>query len=551
MLQSLKVKNYAIIDEISIDWDPSLNIITGETGAGKSILLGALSLILGKRADTSVLFREEGKCVVEAVFDVRGYGLKSFFLENELDYEDETIIRREISLQGRSRAFINDIPVQLPLLKELTEKLVSLHGQADSRELHDPQFQLDIIDHLAGITNQVGEYKRNYKNWNLDKKRLTFLRSEAEAAKREEDLLRFEYNELEKLSPETGEQEILEDELKTLQNAESILSSIQRVLNILDSEGSSVSSLLRQAINDLSDSGQFNQSIMELSDRLNSSKIEIDDIFNSLDQLSGTIEIDNERLEEVQGRIDELNRLQVKHRLNSADDLIQLMATIGSKLEQFESETEEAGQLAISIADQEKELKAEALVISSARNEASKALKNQVNQLLPEVGMSEGDFEPKLEKKASLDSNGMDELTFLFTANKGAPLQVLSKVASGGEISRLMLILKSIVAGKMALPTLIFDEIDTGISGETAMRVGKLMEQLGDKHQIICITHLPQMAGRGSSHFRIFKTEDSNKTTTKMHHLNAEERVEAIARMIGGDQLSENALSNARELLNS
>ena len=309
--------------------------------------------------------------------------------------------------------------------------------------------------------------------------------------------------------------------------------------------------LKRQAINDLSDSGQFNQSIMELSDRLNSSKIEIDDIFNSLDQLSGTIEIDNERLEEVQGRIDELNRLQVKHRLNSADDLIQLMATIGSKLEQFESETEEAGQLAISIADQEKELKAEALVISSARNEASKALKNQVNQLLPEVGMSEGDFEPKLEKKASLDSNGMDELTFLFTANKGAPLQVLSKVASGGEISRLMLILKSIVAGKMALPTLIFDEIDTGISGETAMRVGKLMEQLGDKHQIICITHLPQMAGRGSSHFRIFKTEDSNKTTTKMHHLNAEERVEAIARMIGGDQLSENALSNARELLNS
>lgn len=550
MLRSLLVRNYAIIDEIFIEWDDQLNIITGETGAGKSILLGALSLILGKRADTSVLFSLEEKCIVEAIFDISDYDLADFFEEADLEQFDEVIIRREIQQSGRSRAFINDSPVQLPVLKALTEQLVSLHGQKDSAEMNEQHFQMQVLDSMAQNTSALHQYQQAFTQWKADAARLASLRAEVEETTREQDLLQFEYEELEKVDPQKGEQEQIEQELGLLNQAEAIQEAVDESSRALEGDQFSVNSLLGRCISQLSGLSASVPAIQKVLERLESARIELDDIRATMEELLSEVEMDEEKVESLTDRLNELNRLQQKHRLSSADELPDLLSQIGARLEASQTRTEELEKLEASLNNQEEALFKMARTLSAKRNEAIPGLESAIMQLLPEVGMPEGKIQIDLSTGEELGSSGLDKISYGFTANKGAPLQPMHRIASGGEISRLMLVIKSIIAGHMSLPTLIFDEVDAGISGETAMRVGRLMEGLGRKHQIICITHLPQMAGRGKAHFRIFKEEDAGRTITKMKRLDGDQRIEAIARMIGGETLSESSLSNARELLN-
>ncbi len=550
MLRSLHIWNYALISELHIDFPDQLSIITGETGAGKSILLGALGLILGKRSDREVLFDPDKKCIVEGRFDIRRHGLQSFFEAADLDYEDLSILRREINKNGKSRAFINDTPVKLSTLKALGTLLIDLHQQQEQHELGRSDFQLAVIDSLAGHEEELDTYRNLFMRYRSLCRKLEALEKADAEARRDLDYLKFQLQEIEEAAIEDPEEkEALESELKSLTHAESVKSELCRAIEGLSGSETSVDRVLEDVLAALRQAARYHAPLEPLLERLESVSIEASDISRELETLESGVVFDERRIREIEERLNLLNRLEMKHQagdlralLEVRDDLENKIRAIGQAefdLSALRKESEALGR----------QVQEKARLLSKARLRAAAVFQAEASKLLPEVGMHNGQIEVKWEEMKEAGPNGFDHFTFYFSANKGHELRELGKIASGGERSRVMLIIKSLVAASTALPTLIFDEIDSGISGETARKVGLLMKKLAEKHQVLTITHLPQIAGLGSRHFLVYKETAGKRTLTRIRALSEEERMQEIAKMLSGEDPSEAALENARELL--
>ncbi len=550
MLQKLVITNYAIIDRLEVSFSGNLNVITGETGAGKSIIIGALSLILGQRADSKSLWDKEKKCVVEGTFDVSKLQLKNFFRENDLDEEPLTIVRREIAPNGKSRSFINDTPVNLTAMKQLGEQLINLHSQHETLALNNPQFQLELVDALVQHQKTLsifGEKYFAYKKIEAEIQRL--LEQNQHIA--DKDYLEFQFNELAEADLQTGEQEIVESELNTLENAEEIRNTLDRVTATLQNSDASILSLLREVYTQLKSISSFNTEIGESANRVDSALIELKDITSELEALNDAVVYDAEKINRLNERLNQLNRLQQKHRVQNTDELIAVMNSLNAKLKSFESLDAELTEKRKLLERLKAEMTESGDELHANRKAKKPSIEKKVITLLHEVGMPNAQFEIAIEKLPfeKVMQTGFDKITFLFSANKGGRMEELKNIASGGELSRLMLVLKSLLAEGVSLPTLIFDEIDTGISGETAIKVGTLMEKLGKSHQVISITHLPQIARIGDSHYYVYKEDKDDKTVTRLKKLSGKERVVEIAKMIGGEKYSDKALASAKELL--
>lgn len=551
MLHRLTIKNYAIIERLEMEFNERMNIITGETGAGKSILMGALGLILGERADTKVLYNADEKCVVEADFDVTGYQLKSFFSENELDYEAHTIVRREINQNGKSRAFINDTPVTLTILKELGEKLVNLHNQHQTLELTQAGFQLSVVDALAKNDGLLSEYKQKFATYKKAFKQLEALTARYRSVAAELDYLQFQFNELAEANLTQGEQEQLETEQSTLSNVEEIKRALQSAIQILQGSDNSLLDQLNEAQGQLKNVKNLNTDIQSLSERLQSSGEELKDITRELENVQESTTLDPERLEEVNNRLHVIYRLQKKHNVSTVEKLLNIQAELETKLLGVTNNSDEIEKLKLELEKQFRELLQLSDSLHASRNKVLRELQNNVVVLLTKVGMPNASFKVDIRKLEphQLNESGLTQITFLFSANRGFAAQEIKDVASGGELSRLMLCIKSLIADAVALPTLIFDEIDTGISGEVALKVGEIMKKLSRNHQLIAITHLPQIARIAHAHLYIYKENTGNRTYTRIKQLTGEDRIFEIAKMLSGEKPTEAALANAREMV--
>jgi DNA repair protein RecN (Recombination protein N) len=549
MLQKLSISNYALIDNLEISFNSGLNILTGETGAGKSIILGALSLILGQRAESRYFFSQQKKCVIEGVFKIGQFHLKSFFEENDLDYEAETVLRREITADGKSRAFVNDTPVNLNAMKLLGERLIDIHSQHATLEINDPEFQLLVVDAVAAHDSLLNEYRVKYKAFKKNTAKLAKLVEDSAKAKADLDYYRFQFDELEKADLLADEQEKLEQELYALNNAEEIKRSLSGAGYLMNDSETAALLQLREAANHLSSLEKFNPQIEELNTRLKSTLIELKDIAAEIESIEQKTQTDEARATEINERLSVMYNLQKKHRVSSNEELLALQSDLSDKIQQAVFGDEAIEKLEKQLAADKRELQVLANNLSAGRAKAIPNIESDVLQSLAEMGMGNSSLKIEQKEAADLGSNGVDQIRFLFSANKGHVLAEMSKVASGGELSRLMLSIKSLVAKNTALPTIIFDEIDTGVSGEVANQVGHIMEQLANNLQVITITHLPQIAGKGQSHFFVYKDDQGDTTYTRMRLLNKEERVTEIAKMLSGDKPGESALQNARELL--
>ncbi len=551
MLNKLVIRNYAIIDEISIDLGAGLTIITGETGAGKSIILGALSLILGQRADSKSLFNHAEKCVIEGVFDISAYQLRPFFEEHDLDYDQHTTLRREITTDGRSRSFINDTPVTLQILKQLGEQLVDIHSQHETLALNTGNFQLMVTDSICKHQPLLTNYHTSYRKCRQLQSSLEELREQSRTAAAEKDFLQYQFDELEQASIREEEQLSLEDELNTLSHAEEIKRTLGQVFFSLKEDEQSLDTQLKSAVHQIQSLEKFSVKIAELGKRLRSLQIELKDAADEMEEIAAQTGTDQERLLLVQERLDLLYRLQQKHRVPDNAGLLSIFSEISDKLQSFGSLDNEIGQKEQELSALRKQLMALAKELSADRQAAIREIEKETALLLKEVGMPDATLkiENHILPVESFGPNGIDQVSFLFSANKGYPPVELNKVASGGELSRLMLCLKSLVASHTALPTIIFDEIDTGVSGEVALKVGNVMQRLSSSLQVIAITHLPQMASKGETHLFVYKEVSGPQTYTRMKILNEEERVLEIAKMLSGDDPGANAISNAKELL--
>lgn len=552
MLQSLRVRNYAIIDELELDLSGNLTIITGETGAGKSILIGALSLILGERADMSVLYNKEKKCIVEGVFKIGSAVPVSFFEENDLDYDPVTIIRRQINPAGKSRAFINDTPVTLDTLRNLTRQLVDIHKQHETLNLSGSDFQMLMIDAMAGNTRETTVFRDKFNQLRKLKSNIKTLEAAAAEAIREKDFLEFQLQEIESLQLENKDElALLEEELTKLNHAETIIAALTKSGALLESGEYTALNLLSEARQNIQSIARYSTAYSELFDRLASAIIELNDIAAEISKSAETVEHNDARAQEISDRLNQIYRLLKKHTAEGIADLLAIYADIGEKLGGFDSMESDIEKLRNEESKLEATLNEIAQNISLQRSNTIPGFKDQVNNLLPQVGLPKATFDINHTIKSFADAgeNGIDDISFLFTANPGSPPLEIKKVASGGELSRLMLVIKSLVAANVSLPTMIFDEIDAGISGEVGMQVGNILQALGKAHQVVCITHLPQIAGKGNAHYYIRKTSTDSNTYTEIKRLNQEERIVEIAKMISGDKPSPAALENARELL--
>ena len=551
MLQRLSISNYALIDNLEISFDKGLNILTGETGAGKSIILGALSLILGQRAESRYFFNQQKKCVIEGSFKIDGFHLKSFFEDNDLDYEAETVLRREISADGKSRAFVNDTPVNLTSLKSLGEKLIDIHSQHATLEINDPEFQLLIVDSVAKHSDLLNEYRAKFKAYKKSTSHLQQLINEADKAKADLDYYQFQFDELEKASLSADEQALSEQELYALNNAGEIKRNLLSAYYLMNEGETAALIQLKEAGQQLSSLEKFNPEITELHQRLNSTIIELKDIAAEIDTLEQKTHTNDIRAEEINTRLSIIYNLQKKHRVNNNADLLQIQDDLSAKIQQAVFGDEEIEKLQKQLVIDKKELAGLAEKLSASRTKIIPTIEKQVLDTLAEMGMANSALNIHSSVASELTKDGIDQIKFLFSANKGHALAEMSKVASGGELSRLMLSIKSLVAQNTALPTIIFDEIDTGVSGEVANQVGQIMEKLANNLQVITITHLPQIASKGQSHYFVYKDEEGATTNTRIKQLDQQERVLEIAKMLSGDKPGESALQNARELLNS
>ncbi|MDP9078219.1 MAG: DNA repair protein RecN [Bacteroidota bacterium] len=556
MLQKLSISNYALIDNLEISFDSGLNILTGETGAGKSIILGALSLILGQRAESRYFFNQQKKCVIEGTFKIGAFHLKQFFEDNDLDYEAETVLRREISADGKSRAFVNDTPVNLNSLKALGERLIDIHSQHATLEINDPEFQLLVVDAVAKHDELLSEYRTKFRAYKKSTSKLQQLIEESDKAKADLDYYQFQFDELEKAELSADEQELLEQELYSLNNAGEIKRNLLGAFYLMEEGETSAIIQLREAGHQLLALEKYNPQIAELHQRLSSTVIELKDIAAEIEIIEQRTHINEARAEEVNARLSIIYILQKKHRVNTNAELLQLQDELSNKIQQAVFGDEAIEKLKIQLDADKKDLENLAGQLSANRKKAIPAIEKQVLETLAEMGMNNSNLKIELSTTAGhtsplggLGANGLDIVKFLFTANKGHALSEMSKVASGGELSRLMLSIKSLIAQNTALPTIIFDEIDTGVSGEVANQVGQIMEKLAANLQVITITHLPQIASKGQSHYFVYKDDDATTTYTRIKQLNKDERVLEIAKMLSGDKPGESALQNARELL--
>lgn len=550
MLQKLSISNYALIASLSVDFDNGFSVITGETGAGKSILLGALGFLLGNRADTNILFDDTKKCVVEAVFIFDNERLKSFFEENDIDYENECIIRREINPQKKSRAFVNDTPVTLQLLKELGSQIIDIHSQHDSLLLCNPDFQLALLDDAADNNALLTDYKGLYRNYISAKNELNILRQKSIQNVGENDYLKFQLDELVKAELVEGEYDELIQRIEFLENKEEIRRLLAESTNVLENEEHSLLDGINTLLYNVEKLRRYIPEIAPMIERLNSAKIELKDICSDLNNLQDDSH-DVSSLEMLQERFDTIQRLMMKHHINDYSQLLQLREEIRRKVDEFSNIDEIVADKENEVNKLENILFEKASVLSSRRHDAILDFEKEVTSVIRQLSMPHGIFKINLEKTKMLTLNGTDEITFMFSANKGYDPENMAKAASGGELSRLMLAIKSIAARNNYIPTLIFDEIDTGVSGEVASKLGDIMNEMGRTLQIISITHLPQIASKAKNHFFVYKTVVGEKTHSNIKVLTYGERVTEIAKMLSNAEITEEAVNAAKVLLQS
>jgi len=550
MITSLSIKNYALIEKLTIDFSRGFSIITGETGAGKSIILGAIGLVLGKRADLTSLKNKEEKCVIEAHFEISKYNLKEFFEANDLDYEDETIIRREILPSGKSRAFINDSPVNLQELQDLSLFLIDIHSQQQTQELSDESVQFKIIDAIANNAETIQSYQDILKIYKLEKSKLnTLLKKQSDSGK-EQEYNTFLLNELVAAKLKAGEQEELEADFEKLNNVEIIKESIDKSLVIANEEQFGVFHNLNEIKTSLQKIALFSPEYQAIFERITSLAIEFDDVSKELQNSSEKLLNDPEKLELVSQKIQLIYNLQKKHQVTTVDELINIQASLERKLLELDNIEDEIAALSKSIDEKVIQLDVISATIHQNRANAIPVLSQKLVSILETLGMPNARFNMELLPSETYFQNGKDELQFLFSANKGTDFGLLKKVASGGEMSRIMLAVKAILAQYSKLPTLIFDEIDTGVSGEIAIRMGEIMKEMSATMQIFAITHLPQIAAKGDSHFKVSKSTVDEDTQSELKLLTHNERVIEIAQMLSGAVVSDSALNHAKALLN-
>ena len=551
MLTSLTIKNYALIDMLKVNFDGAFNIITGETGAGKSIILGALELMLGKRADLSLLRNKTQKCVVEGIFNVESYRLAEYFEKFDLDYEHISIFRREITPSGKSRAFINDTPVNLTVMQQMASRLIDIHSQHQSLDLGNQIFQLRLVDIVAGVGKELKSYKDVFAEFNDVRIKLGQLKEKAEKEKSELDYLEFQWNQLEESKLVDGEQEQLEEEQEFLSHAEEIKSIFSNLQEILEGNERSLLSELKSGIGLLNKAGTYLKDAEALADRLESSYLELKDISEDVERISENTDVNPQQLEFVKDRLDLLYSLQQKHHVSSIRELIDLKNNFEKQIGNIAEYDDEISKLEKRQTQLNEQLHGAAQKLTQKRQNSFQKINKDVKDTLQQLGMPHARFQIELSEKTDFSPTGKDEISFLFSANRGGEMDEISKVASGGETSRLMLALKAIIATKNELPTIIFDEIDSGISGEIALKMGNILKEFSKHTQIINITHLPQIAGKGDAHFVVYKEERSSETFTSIRRLNDDERVVEIASLLSGENPSESALHAAKELISN
>lgn len=550
MLKQLYIKNFTLIDELNISLYPGFSVITGETGAGKSIILGAIGLLLGNRADSKAIKAGRDRCVIEAHFDLSRYGMQKFFDDNDIDYDaDDTIIRRELTAAGKSRAFINDTPVPLTRMRELGEQLVDIHSQHQNLLLQKEDFQLNVVDIIAQDTEQLKVYQKEYYAYRKAKELLEELKAEIAKNRENEEFMRFQHKELDEANLQEGELEQLEQEAETLSHSEDIKTALYEADSALSGENDSILDKLKNATHQLENICDVYPSMADVAGRMQSSYIELKDIAQEISSSVDHVEFDPNRLDAINTRLDKLYTLQQKFHVETVTELIATRDRIAEQLSHIDNGDED-------IEEKEKEVAAllvkaekQAALLTSIRQKSAKAIEKEMKGRLIPLGIPNVRFEIAFADKP-LSGNGADKVSFLFSANKSTQLQPVSQVASGGEIARVMLSLKAMISGAVKLPTIIFDEIDTGVSGKIAEKMADIMEEMGRQNrQVLSITHLPQIAAKGSHHYKVLKEETENGTISHMKELNNQERIEEIAQMLSGSDITQAALANAKELL--
>lgn len=550
MLRSLYIQNYALIEKLDIGFDSGFSVITGETGAGKSIILGAIGLLLGQRADVKSIRKGASKCIIEARFDVSAYGMQSFFEANELEYEDECILRRELYASGKSRAFINDTPASLAQMKELGELLIDVHSQHQNLLLNKEGFQLNVLDLLSHDDAELAAYQKLYNDWRQARQDLEALVARAEQSRADEDYIRFQLEQLEEANLTDGEQEELEQEAEMLTHAEDIKAGLYRAGQALNADEGSVLEALKDCQNTMMGLRSVFAPAGELADRLDSVYIELKDISQELADKEEEVEFNPARLDEVNARLNLIYSLQQKHRVDTVKALLSLQENYALQLSAITSSDEDIARLEAQVKELFSQVTAQAQVLTEARTRAAREVERQMAARLVPLGMPNVRFQVEMGVRKEPGVHGADTVNFLFSANKNGVLQNISSVASGGEIARVMLSVKAMIAGAVKLPTIVFDEIDTGVSGEIADRMADIMQEMGDNdRQVISITHLPQIAARGRAHYKVYKEDNEVETNSHIRRLTDDERVEELAHMLSGATLTEAALNNARALL--
>lgn len=551
MLLHLSITNYAIIEKLELDFDKGFTVITGETGAGKSILLGALSLILGNRVDTGVLNDKEKKCVVEGIFKLTATNFQDFFKENDLDFEEETTIRREISSLGKSRAFINDTPVNLNVVKDLAEQLINIHSQHQNLLVKNGNYQLTVVDSFVGIQSEMEIYEADYKMYQQQKNELVDLKSKENKAKSELDFIRFQVNELEALKLQENEQQHLEEQLDLLNNAEEIKLTLHEAHSLLLENEDNILKKIKLILQSFNKIAHLSNDYQAISDRLNNLLIELNDVSREISGFNDNVNFDNDNSEFLSNRLNNIYSLEKKHHVTHSNDLLNLLANFKQELAKIESIEDVILDLEKEVSALENKLLIQAKVISSKRTQHIPKLTQSIQQNLLELGLPHSNFVIKQQINNELKITGIDKIEFLFSANKGFEPEDINKIASGGEISRVMLTIKSILAKSKNLSTVVFDEIDTGVSGDIADKMGNIMKQMSNDIQIITITHLPQVAAKGTNHYRIYKEVKGGKTITDVVVLDQEGKINEVAKMLSGKELTKAALENAKNLISN
>lgn len=551
MLQAIYIQNYALIDKLDIDFTPGFSVITGETGAGKSIILGAIGLLLGQRADVKAIKNGATKCIVEARFRIATYGLEDFFAENDIEYdEEECIIRREVSANGKSRAFINDTPASLSQMKILGEKLIDVHSQHQNLLLNKEGFQLNILDILAQDEKELSDYQKSYREYRQVCHDLEDFIVQAEKSRQDEDYLRFQLEQLEEANLQAGEQVSLEQEAETLSHAEDILAGLYKAGQLMDGDENGTLALTKECIQTLQNVSKVYPPAQEWLERLDSCYIELKDLAREISGSQEAVEFNPARLDFVNERLNLIYTLQQKHHVKSVEELIALTADYRTRLDAITSFDERIAALRNRQQELYQTVLQKAEVLTEVRTRSARYIERQMESLLVPLGMPNVRFAVELSPRKEPDAKGMDSVTFLFSANKNGTLQNVASIASGGEIARVMLSLKAMIAGAVKLPTIIFDEIDTGVSGSIAEKMALIMQDMGRQNrQVISITHLPQIAARGIAHYKVYKEDTETGTNSHIRRLSDEERVQEIAHMLSGATLTEAAMNNARALL--